>query len=559
MRKSLIGTEFDFNIAAAIVFVFLVFAAFWTTPFRLEGDAAYSAKLAAQYAQGYSSFNYLRLVDPRDLSKDVQTWIYWWPPGIPAALAAFMTLGLSISVSARLLMLAAALAGASGWALVATAICPTARMRAISLIPVFYYVVQSGMPFSFASGDPIVFGIMPWLILLTLRLTSRYDRRTGSPKLPLLFATCFALGAIYWVKFSAILATVALLASILLAIFSNFSNARRIALLLAAFVFYLMPIAALWLTNVLAGGDIVSSHIALGTNDSTVVAGALKAMSGIAIPFSPGAQRLFHAEERSQLTQLMIYLPGLFLLLFVLIDTARASRSMAALAAMLAFVPLLALSYLTLRSNYPFIADAERHGGPYWIFIQFLLIVALMRRPLLQEQPRFLALLATAYCFALALFAPYASVRLALKIPSTEAAPISGLYVPSLSPSKPAEVSLKLHELIHTNDVVVPATYWLGQETWLELPGRLLPLTNFWEPLMQTHGHDSANYFSSTPFRSSSPLRVVLVAPNPYARPEYHSLVQLQKERFPQASNWSLVPAPFGDDVQIWTADLEVR
>jgi hypothetical protein len=417
---------------------------------------------------------------------------------------------------------------------------------------------------TFTSGDTVVFGLMPWLTLLALKLASQYEHCNQKPDLLFLSASCFSFGAIYWIKFSAILATGTLLASVAVAMLSSFSALRLISRLIVATAFFIAPIAALWLINQHAGGDIVSSHLSLGTNDIDIFTATFRAMSGVVIPFAPGAERILHAAERSELIQLLIYLPGLLLLLFVLSTTAlRMSGSVAVLAAMLALIPIAVLSYLTTRSNYSFIVDSERHGGPYWIFIQILMIVALRRVASSSLRSAYLLLFAvfaaTSYCFALALFAPYASVKQALQISSTEAAQPTGLYVPSLSPTKSAEVSLKLREIIRPDDVVVPATYWLGQEVWLELPGRLLPLTNFWEPLMQTHGRNRADYFSNTPFRSSAPLRVVLVAPDPYARQEYRDWIGRLKERFPQATNWLQVPVPSGDYIQVWTADLNVR
>ncbi len=93
-------------------------------------------------------------------------------------------------------------------------------------------------------------------------------------------------------------------------------------------------------------------------------------------------------------------------------------------------------------------------------------------------------------------------------------------------------------------------------DTWLELGGRLLPLTNFYAPLMRTHGFDGANYASVTPFVSSRPLRVILVVSDTFNRPDFPESVRRIKGRFPQAKEWTRGPIDPDGRTQIWVADL---
>src|SRR5947209_7749062 len=106
-----------FVIAAvpACAMVLLLFLIFWTTPFRIEGDIAYVAKAAQQYLGVHAPYNRIRLVDPYELSRDIDTWIFWWPPFNYSSFVVLLSFGYSLATSGRLLMLAAALIGTAGW------------------------------------------------------------------------------------------------------------------------------------------------------------------------------------------------------------------------------------------------------------------------------------------------------------------------------------------------------------------------------------------------------------------------------------------------------------
>ena len=105
--------EARFRLDAVIgcTLVLLIFVVSWSLPFRVEGDVAYVAKAAQQYVYQGVPFNQLRLVDPLDLSRDVDTWIFWWPPFIYTSFVVLLSLGLTIGSAAQFIMLAAAIVG----------------------------------------------------------------------------------------------------------------------------------------------------------------------------------------------------------------------------------------------------------------------------------------------------------------------------------------------------------------------------------------------------------------------------------------------------------------
>lgn len=543
-----------------VLLISIVFAASWNIPFRIEGDIAYAAKIAQQYVAGVADFNRITLVDPQDLANNSETWIYWWPPGIVTAFIVLFKLGLSVSAAGRLLMLAAALAGGIGWALVSAMIFEGRIALALAPFPPLFYIFQSSMFSSFTEGDVLVFSMMPWLFALSINAVRGMGQSSSRQSLLLPWTVCFLLGSLYWLKFSTLFGTAGLWAFLALAVGRNYSPRRTLQYIIVGLVVFSIPIVILWSINRWLGGDIIASHISLGAKYANLTSSTFKALSTVMLPIGAGVERIFHGGH-GVLSNWLVYLPGLALLLLTIRGTFREiSFEFAFLASLLVVVPIAGLVYLTSHSNYDFILDAGRHASPYWIFLQLLLIALLTRTTRtegrLERVSRTALIALTAYCCVLAAFIPSAAIKTALRIPRSGACPPTGLYVATLSQTNPAAVATAIRDIIRQDDVVVPATYWLGQETWLELPGRLLPLTNFWEPLMQTHGRNGADYFASTPFRSSRPIRIVLIAADPYSRPDFDQAVNRIKARFPQADDWSLALSFPADRVQVWVANL---
>src|SRR5476651_2054060 len=95
-RGAPLRSRFTLAAASSCAMVLLVFVAFSRAPFRVDGDIAYVAKAAQQFVSHGVPFNQLRLVDPCDLSRDIDTWIFWWPPGICTAFVALLSVGLTL-------------------------------------------------------------------------------------------------------------------------------------------------------------------------------------------------------------------------------------------------------------------------------------------------------------------------------------------------------------------------------------------------------------------------------------------------------------------------------
>ena len=232
----------------SVAAVVIVFAVFWRVPFRIEGDVAYAAKSAQQFISGVAGFNKIKLVDPGDLSRDGDTWIFWWPPFISAAFILLLKLGLNLSDAGRLLMLGTALSGVVGWAWVAAGVLKSRPAAALASLPPFLYLFQNSMFLSFSVGDSLVFATVPWLFGLALRVVPKWQELEGRA-LWGFWGMCLLFGLMYWVKYSGFFAALALLG---VAAFSGWRHCRSLKTVLRLTIglaIMSVPVLSLWAIN----------------------------------------------------------------------------------------------------------------------------------------------------------------------------------------------------------------------------------------------------------------------------------------------------------------------
>jgi hypothetical protein len=203
---------------------------------------------------------------------------------------------------------------------------------------------------------------------------------------------------------------------------------------------------------------------------------------------------------------------------------------------------------------------------PYWIISEFWILALLSRPPKgsptgVQTMRAGLGLL-TLIQLSLMAWIPYVAVREAWKFAHSPPyrAGAANLFVTDLSKYGTREIDERVKSQIRSpEDVLVAAVYSnraFGTDTWLEFGGRLLVLNSFPAPLVQTHGWAGADYLSSKPFFSSRPVRVILVASDPYLRNDFQESVARIKGRFQQAGAWTAGPPDPDGRVEIWTTEL---
>jgi hypothetical protein len=553
-RGAPLGSRFRLAAASSCAMVLLVFVAFSRAPFRVDGDIAYVAKAAQQFVSHGVPFNQLRLVDPCDLSRDIDTWIFWWPPGICTAFIALLSVGLTLGSAARLLMLTAAFVGAIGWAKVSAELFSSRLALIVSAVPTLLYVVDNEMFEKFSSGDPVVFAAMPWLFVLAMRLFERARFRSSEREFLALGVAC---GALYWIKFSALFGAAALMMSVGLGMIAANRLPRTLVILGLAALGFLVPIASLWLLNHAHGGDFLQSSISAAVPFQNLPDAAVRAVAMAVLPIESGVLRFLPG----QVLPLIIRCIALVLTAIVIVTAWRVwGRGVGLLASLLVAVPLCALAYLTWAAGYGFLLDAGRHAGPYWVFLQLLLVGLLVGdagpQSKLQGWFRKIASVSVAVLLIFAAFTPYVALRGGLSNMHSDRDALNGLYYPTLSKTQSGALAQAIRAQLEPGDVLVPASYWLGMDSWLAFDERLLPLTNFYQPLVATHGRYGADYNGVDSLRSTRQLRVLLILADPYAEPLVREWNERIKGRFDQAREWSQLRMPENTGTTVWSAVL---
>lgn len=527
---------------------------FSQAPFRVEGDIGYLAKSAHQFVNGQSSLHHLRLVDPADLSRDHEAWIFWWPPAISMAFAILFSTGLSIAESARVLTLMAVVSGVLGWSIVAGRLFD--RMVTVivaSLVPLAWVIGMQGFQ-AFVTGDIIVFGLLPWTVISLAPLID------DKPPRHVAFACFgFGLGVLYWIKYSSLFLSV----SVLIGLFFHKATTRRtdpalmVQALLAAGGF-IVPLAALYWINLQAGAELDQLLVQRQANAVRQVgAEALISFASVVLPVEGGVTRFVAAEAPRWVLRGL----GVFLSCAVIAAGFRMrDRLVGPLGLAFVFVPLAGLAYITLGSSHSFVLDASRHAGPAWVLLQVVLAGIVLRDPVTLTIPLELRRWLTASTCLLLFFAAYplyAAARTSLAAIGRAPEAATGLDIRTLSTESGAEVQAAVSGLLLPDDVVVPATYWLGMESWLPLSNRLLPMTHFAEPVHHLQGLEGADYFGSGPFHTSQPVRVAMIVSDPYESPEIDANVRRIQARFPGARGWDEKLWMPRDRVRVWTAWID--
>jgi hypothetical protein len=134
----------------------------------------------------------------------------------------------------------------------------------------------------------------------------------------------------------------------------------------------------------------------------------------------------------------------------------------------------------------------------------------------------------------------------------------TGLWVPEISSGSVPQVQAAVASLLRSpQDVVIVASPAGSGESflmWLEMPGRVLPVTTFNLPLGGRY-LQAADLKSDQPLTTSRPLRVVLLTARSLDAEGW--LARLQA-RFPQAHGWTRGPDVPGANAEIWFSDLAV-
>jgi hypothetical protein len=565
------------KIRLPVLVLFLIVTSFLLyirRPYSLASDIAYQAFSAQQYVEHLiPAVSTLRLVNPRDLSQDIQTSMTFWAPAWAYLFALAFKAGLAPGPAGRTFAVLFSITGAMGWLWVISLIRLRGAWKTAGAVLAGLYCLRTGIISSLGAGDLLIYAVAPWLLgaslLIAERLRSGLDRRTAT----LLALLCLALGCVYWLKYSGIFLSIPVFCALQLA---HLRGRPRPAALVAAFALSAAALALPVLANRVynyqnKGTDLMEAAMPHSPPRTLQRFRALSSeniyyASTVLFSAEPGVMRV--TRDRSPTFEWIARIPGILLLIALLyLLYLHPATYLRDLTALLLIIPLIGFPVLSFAAGVQFVVAIGRCCEPFWILAELYVFLLLSQtaKPIGTGIPPARAVLATAAGIQLLLFLwiPFSVARDYLLVtyrrPPYQAGS-ADLFIPDLSRFGTRKIDADVKSLIRgPSDVVVPATYSnrsFGIDLWIEFGGRLLPLTIFDTPLMPTHGKDGASFYGSTPFETSRPLRVILVASNIFERSDFPQLVQHIKDRFIQARQWITGPLDPDGRVQIWVTDL---
>lgn len=544
-------------------------------PYSLASDIAYQALSARQYAEGLvPAVNSLRLVNPRDLSQDIQTSMTFWAPAWPYLFVAAFKAGLAPGPAGRTLAVLLSITGAMGWLWVISLIRLRGFWKIAGAVLAGLYCLRTGIVSSLGAGDLLIYAVAPWLLGASFpigeRLRSGLDRRTAA-QVTLL---CLALGCVYWLKYSGIFLSLPVFCALQLAhLRARPRPAALVAVLALSATALALPVLANRVYNYQKKGtDLMESAIPHSvprtfTRLRRLSSDNIYYASTILFSAEPGVMRA--ARDRSRTLDRVAHIPGVLLLIvFLYLLYRHPATYLRDLTALTLVIPLIGFPVLSFIAGMQFIVSIGRCCEPFWILAELVILLLLSQpaNPTGAGIPTatFVVAAAAGIQLLFLLWIPFSAVQdylfMTYRRPPYQAGS-ADLYVPDLSRFGTRKIDADVKsEIRGSSDVVAPATYSnrsFGVDLWIEFGGRLLPLTTFDAPLTATHGKDGANFYGSAPFVTSRPLRVILVASNVFERSDFEELVQHIKDRFIQAREWIRGPLDPDGRVQIWVTDLE--
>lgn len=565
-----------------VVLVSGIYLAAVRVPYEVDSDVAFQLKSIAQWTRGDSpNPATLRLPDPQDLSRDSFVASNWWPPAFPYLYAPLAAAGLSLATTLRVGSFLLFLAGCLGFLRLGESMRLAGVVRILYALSLAVYALTIGGAATLRTVDIVAFAAGPWLALMALRQASRESRA-----LPL-FLCGLALGATYWVRYALFLAAVPILAWMALRVaaagrrFSLRDLLPRWRPLVALGTGFALPILILLALNLRQAGfsESASGKRSVWSHDARAVSPPFLLLTLAGAPglslfqndqwithltyFSDSRLaflRRFDDRERLALKALL-GIPATLMLAWGLARARRRQSEAASLALLLTVGFYLELTAVSAFVRYNYLANEARLAIAFLPWVQGLALaewLPLQPRPGVKLRP--LAVAGLSLFFAL----PVAFTcgvfvkddvlrRLALRyVPSP-----TGLFVPEISrhdvPAVQAAVAATLRS---PRDVVILAgDVWGGYSgfvPWLEFPQRTFPVAPFFAPLGARYV-PVADLRGAGPFRSTAPLRVVLVVARDVVS---QGLLPGLQARFPAAGGWTPAPVPADSEVSIYSTDL---
>jgi hypothetical protein len=560
----------------ALCVVALSFLLYIQRPFSVISDIGYQAFSAREYVAHYTPlFDSIRLVDTHDIAHDAVAPLMAWTPSWVALFVLAFKAGLPAGAAGRYLALLLSIAGALGWVRVVSLLNLRGVWRIAGIILASLYCLRTASVTKTGAGDLLIYAVAPWLIAAAASLSVPFPSTSRGRMILRSVILCLALGAVYWLKYTGIFLSIALVTALVAAQFASLIRRRFVAtlgLLVLYGASFAAPALVLKLYNYSRSGTDFIEASAQYSRPRTferfvgfVREGAFHS-APILFSAAPGIGRA--AGGGSPAREWLLRVPGFTLLFLFLYLMLRRPPSWERNATILcAVIPLVVFPLLSFATGPHFTIAIGRCTEPYWILLELMILKLLAEGPAAARGATRIAwrglALTTAIQTAFLLWIPFSAIKESRSIAHSPTASYrttaTGLWNPDLSRYGTPEIVAAVKSLVrNSQDVVVPALYSnraYGSDTMLEFAGlRLLPLNVF--PLVNGHGVPGGEYYASAVFQSSAPLRIILVACDPYKRSDFQSSVEAIRKRFPQVREWKHGPSDPNGRVWIWVGEI---
>lgn len=572
------------QLAPYLIFLFIVtvfFAIASVFPYRIEFDPLPQIKGINQWLSGESSLiNSVVTVNPKDISQDIQTWIVWHAPGVTFAFLPLIALGLPLGIAVRTTAYFLFVSGGLGWIKVIDTLTSDQKIKIIIAVLLSIYYIEIGSLLVCTAGDVIPWAVMPWVLLYAMYLCSILDSGNKFDSRFLVHAALLGLllGGIYWLKYSAFLVSLGIIAylAVFLWFFSKqhtFKN--RLILLAVCTVFTLLPVIGLSAIHHSLSG--VNSAIDQFEADIPMASPSTRGMRFLLSLIGAPGLGLFNSEiftqgrlltftstivkqlfaldisRKTETFKIVVGLAGTLAAFWFVADCARKNiynKKLIILWGCISAIPFIFIAYISYKTGINLLmAGIGRYANPFFILTIFFVISSYLYWISNREKSILSKIVLSVVLVFLVLLPPLSyiadwaeAIILRRNYVTTE----NFLYADILSKMNVKSVVAQINSAVKSpKDVVVLTkdTDELRFGSWLEMKHRILTL-----PIVDSEEGKSK-------ITTAQNLRVILVVSNALEKNE--NQLALVKQRFAQSTGWTRLPENPDAEVSIWFSDLK--
>lgn len=514
------------------------------TPQALYSDPSWQLKAMQQYFAGESrSIGTLVQADPKDLTRNSEEWISWWPIGTNLLVYPFVRSGMSLAAAVRVLADLALIVGSVGFGYWLTLFEIPGQISCTLALAV-PWIRYANLGLFFYSAEALVFAICPWLLLGAFHLRRKWENEQNTTHVAFSAGLGFVLGFAYWLKYSSVFISVSAIAYLAFQAWKVRRERKAVWIdSLSLLTLFVLTAGALNLLNRSMGAAMnsVTQHFDVQFDWHLPI--HLVGLFAMSMADADGLWRyvLFHPGRSvlpfSYTTLTLIGLPGGALLFWLL--TRPNGRQPMVLSRFVLLVTFAAfVGTMTVFS-------ARALEARYISAIGIALIPAALQSAVLiwPKRGRMTRVsLVLGALFYVAIPMAYGAVAVMGKVRRMPAyaSGTSGFYNP-LFADKDASTPLKALDARFGNKDI---WYVPDPETSIDLRGRVI---------LRQADFLSQDKLRSETFRTSSPVTVRMLLP---PRFEENGKGKIIRDSFPQAQEWRRREIPGANYVE-WTAELK--